>query len=175
MQVKKTKFKDLLIIDKTIFRDKRGLFKEIIDEKHFKRKFIFDYISFSNKNVLRGLHIQIHQPQGKLITVFQGKIFDIALDLRKKSKTYGKIFKTILSDKKNQSIYIPAGFAHGFCVLENKTLMHYKCTTSRDVKSEKGIIWNDKILKIKWPITNPILSVKDKKNLTFTKFKELKW
>mgnify|MGYP006083337777 FL=1 len=175
MQVKKTKFKDLLIIDKTIFKDKRGLFKEIIDEKRFKRKFIFDYISFSNKNVLRGLHIQIHQPQGKLITVFQGKIFDVALDLRKKSKTYGKTFKTILSDKKNQSIYIPAGFAHGFCVLENKTLMHYKCTASRDIKSEKGIIWNDKILKIKWPITNPILSVKDKKNLTFTKFQELKW
>ena len=175
MQVKKTKFKDLLIIDKTIFKDKRGLFKEIIDEKRFKRKFIFDYISFSNKNVLRGLHIQIHQPQGKLITVFQGKIFDVALDLRKKSKTYGKIFKTILSDKKNQSIYIPAGFAHGFCALENKTLMHYKCTASRDIKSEKGIIWNDEILKIKWPITNPILSVKDKKNLTFTKFQELSW
>ena len=175
MQVKKTKFKDLLIIDKTIFKDKRGLFKEIIDEKLFKKKFIFDYISFSNKNVLRGLHIQIHQPQGKLITVFQGKIFDVALDLRKKSKTYGKIFKTILSDKKNQSIYIPAGFAHGFCALENKTLMHYKCTASRDVKSEKGIIWNDEILKIKWPITNPILSVKDKKNLTFTKFQELRW
>jgi len=175
MQVKKTKFKDLLIIDKTIFKDKRGLFKEIIDEKLFKKRFIFDYISFSNKNVLRGLHIQIHQPQGKLITVFQGKIFDVALDLRKKSKTYGKIFKTILSDKKNQSIYIPAGFAHGFCALENKTLMHYKCTASRDVKSEKGIIWNDEILKIKWPITNPILSVKDKKNLTFTKFQELRW
>ena len=175
MQVKKTKFKDLLIIDKTIFKDKRGLFKEIIDEKLFKKRFIFDYISFSNKNVLRGLHIQIHQPQGKLITVFQGKIFDVALDLRKKSKTYGKIFKTILSDKKNQSIYIPAGFAHGFCALENKTLMHYKCTASRDIKSEKGIIWNDEILKIKWPITNPILSVKDKKNLTFTKFQELSW
>lgn len=175
MQVKKTEFKDLLIIDKTIFKDKRGSFKEIIDEKLFKKKFIFDYISFSNKNVLRGLHIQIHQPQGKLITVLQGKIFDVALDLRKKSKTYGKIFKIILSDKKNQSIYIPAGFAHGFCALENKTLMHYKCTASRDTKSEKGIIWNDKILKIKWPITNPILSVKDKKNLTFTKFQELKW
>ena len=175
MQVKKTKFKDLLIIDKTIFKDKRGLFKEIIDERLFKKKFIFDYISFSNKNVLRGLHIQIHQPQGKLITVFQGKIFDVALDLRKKSKTYGKIFKIILSDKKNQSIYIPAGFAHGFCALENKTLMHYKCTASRDIKSEKGIIWNDEILKIKWPITNPILSVKDKKNLTFTKFQELRW
>ena len=175
MQVKKTKFKDLLIIDKTIFKDKRGLFKEIIDEKLFKKKFIFDYISFSNKNVLRGLHIQIHQPQGKLITVFQGKIFDVALDLRKKSKTYGKIFKTILSDKKNQSIYIPAGFAHGFCVLEDKTLMHYKCTTDRNAKSEKGIIWNDLKLKIKWPITKPIISTKDKKNLTFAEFEKIKW
>ncbi|MDA7581187.1 dTDP-4-dehydrorhamnose 3,5-epimerase, partial [Candidatus Pelagibacter sp.] len=132
-------------------------------------------ISLSKKNVLRGLHIQTYQPQGKLITVFQGKIFDVALDLRRKSKTYGQFFKTILSDKKNQSIYIPAGFAHGFCVLEDKTLMHYKCTTSRNAKSEKGIVWNDTKLKIKWPITKPILSPKDKKNLTFTEFQKIRW
>lgn len=175
MEVKKTKFKDLLIINKQSYKDNRGFFKEIINEKHFKKKFVFDYISLSKKNVLRGLHIQTYQPQGKLITVFQGKIFDVALDLRKKSKTYGQFYKTILSDKKNQSIYIPAGFAHGFCVLEDKTLMHYKCTTSRDIKSEKGIIWNDLRLKIKWPITKPVLSTKDKKNLTFNEFENIKW
>ena len=175
MEVKKTKFKDLLIINKHSYKDNRGFFKEIINEKYFKKKFIFDYISLSKKNVLRGLHIQTNQPQGKLISVFQGKIFDVALDLRKKSKTYGQFFETTLSDKKNQSIYIPEGFAHGFCVLEDKTLMHYKCTTSRDAKSEKGIIWNDLKLKIKWPITKPIISTKDKKNLTFSEFEKIKW
>ena len=175
MEVKKTKFKDLLIINKHSYKDNRGFFKEIINEKYLKKKFIFDYISLSKKNVLRGLHIQTNQPQGKLITVFQGKIFDVALDLRKKSKTYGQFFETTLSDKKNQSIYIPEGFAHGFCVLEDKTLMHYKCTTSRDAKSEKGIIWNDLKLKIKWPITKPIISTKDKKNLTFAEFEKIKW
>jgi dTDP-4-dehydrorhamnose 3,5-epimerase len=106
MQIKKTKFEDLLIINKNSYKDNRGFFKEIISEKYLKKKFIFDYISFSKKNVLRGLHIQTSQPQGKLITVFQGRIFDVALDLRKKSKTYGKIFKTILSDKEtNLFIY----------------------------------------------------------------------
>ena len=118
------------------------------------------------------MHIQTTQPQGKLITVLKGCIFDVALDLRKKSRTFGKIFKTILSDKKNQSIYIPAGFAHGFCVLEDKTLMHYKCTTNRNAKSEKGIIWNDSDLKIKWPIKSPIVSNKDKICLTFFNFKK---
>ena len=175
MEVKKTKFKDLLIINKYSYKDNRGFFREIINEKYLKKKFIFDYISLSQKNVLRGLHIQINQPQGKLITVFQGKIFDVALDLRKKSKTYGQFFKAILSDKKNQSIYIPEGFAHGFCTLEDKTLMHYKCTTGRDINSEKGIIWNDLKLKIKWPITKPIISTKDKKNLTFAEFEKIKW
>ncbi len=175
MQIKKTKFKDLLIFNKNTYKDNRGFFKEIISEKYLKKRFIFDYISLSKKNVLRGLHIQTTQPQGKLITVFQGCIFDVALDLRKKSRTFGKIFKTILSDKNNKSIYIPAGFAHGFCVLENNTLMHYKCTTHRNTKSEKGIIWNDSDLKIKWPIKKPILSLKDKNNLTFAEFKNKNW
>ena len=103
MEIKKTKFKDLLIINKLSYKDNRGFFKEINKEKFLKKKFIFDYISLSKKNVLRGLHFQTYQPQGKLITVFQGKIFDVALDLRRKSKTYGQFFKTILSDKKNHT------------------------------------------------------------------------
>ena len=175
MEIKKTKFKDLLVINKSSHNDNRGFFKEIINEKDLKKKFIFDYISLSKKNVLRGLHIQTTHPQGKLISVFQGKIFDVALDLRKSSKTHGQYFTTILSDKNNQSIYIPAGFAHGFCVLEDKTLMHYKCTTYRDADSEKGILWNDASLNIKWPTKKPLLSIKDKKNLTFTEFQKIKW
>ena len=163
----KTKFKDLIILKTQIFKDKRGFFKEVQRSNILKKKFIFDCFSYSKKNVLRGLHLQTKKPQGKLITILNGKVFDVALDLRKKSKTFGKYFSIILSDKENKSIYIPEGFAHGFCVLENDTLMHYKCTNYRDKKFEKGILWNDPKIKIKWPIKKPIISKKDKyqKNL----------
>ena len=116
------------------------------------------------------MHLQTKNPQGKLITVLNGKIFDIALDCRKKSKTFGKYFKIILSDKKNISLYIPEGFAHGFCSLTNNSTLHYKCTNYRNPNSETGIIWNDKKLNIKWPIKKPILSSKDKISQEFNKF-----
>ena len=125
---------------------------------------------FVKKNVLRGLHLQLKNPQGKYITVLQGKIFDIALDLRKNSKTFGKHFSIILSGKENTSIYIPEGFAHGYCTLEKNTIIYYKCTNYRDKNSERGIFWNDPKLKIKWPIKKPILSIKDRKNLNLKKF-----
>ena len=102
--------------------------------------------------------------------MLQGKIFDIALDLRKNSKTFGKHFSIILSEKENTSIYIPEGFAHGYCTLEKNTIIYYKCTNYRDKNSEQGIFWNDPKLKIKWPIKKPILSIKDRKNLNFKKF-----
>ena len=146
-----------------------------------KKKFIFDYYSLSNKNVIRGLHLQLKKPQGKLITVLSGKIFDVALDCRIKSKTFGKFFTIYLSEKNNISLYIPAGFAHGFCSLTNKSILHYKCTNYRDVKSETGILWNDKDLKINWPNNRLIISAKDKKNYTFLEFietkqfKQVKW
>ena len=95
-------------------------------------------------------------------SVLRGKIFDVAVDCRKNSKTFGKHFSIILSEKDNHSLYIPEGFAHGFCSLSKYTLMHYKCTNYRDKKSEVGILWNDDELKIKWPIKNPILSKRDR-------------
>ena len=165
MKLIKTKFKGLYIIKKDTYIDNRGYFRELFIEKMLKKKFIFDAFSFSKKNVLRGLHIQIKKPQGKYITVVNGKVFDVALDLRKDSKTFGKYFSTTLSSKDNTSIYIPAGFAHGFCTLEKSTLMHYKCTNYRHQKSETGILWNDPKIKIKWPIKKPIISKKDKNNL----------
>ena len=100
----------------------------------------------------------------------RGSLFDVALDCRKESKTFGKYFAINLSEKDNVSIYIPEGFAHGFCALENNTILHYKCTNYRDAKSETGILWSDSVLKIKWPIKNPIVSNKDKNNLTFLNF-----
>ena len=124
----KTKFKDLLLIKKKRFRDKRGYFKEIIRENNIKKKFPFLVMSYSKKNVIRGLHIQSKNSQGKFVTVIKGKIFDVALDLRKNSKTFGKVFKCILSEANSNSLYIPEGFAHGFQCLEKENYIIYSCT-----------------------------------------------
>ena len=173
MKIINTKFKDLIIIKKETHYDNRGYFRELFLEKNFKKKFPFDVMSLSKKNVLRGLHLQTKKPQGKLITVIKGSLFDVALDCRKKSKTFGKYFSIKLSESDNTSLYIPEGFAHGFCSLENNTILHYKCTNYRDSKSETGILWNDPKLKIKWPIKNPSISVKDKSNLSFADFNQI--
>ncbi len=122
------------------------------------------------KNVIRGLHIQLKNPQIKLITVISGKIFDVVLDCRLGSKTFGKYFTIYMSEKENISLYIPEGFAHGFCSLSNDTILYYKNSNYRNKNSETGIIWNDKNLKIKWPVKKPIISTKDKKNLNFIRF-----
>ena len=172
MKLIKTEFKDLLIYKKDTFKDNRGYFRELFLNKDIKRKFPFDVMSYSKKNVLRGLHLQLKKPQGKLVTVLRGKIFDVALDCRKNSKTFGKYFSIILSENENISLYIPEGFAHGFCSLSDNTIMYYKCTNYRDQRSETGIIWNDSEINIKWPIKNPILSAKDKSNISFKNFKE---
>ncbi len=168
----RTKFKDLIIIKNNIFNDKRGYFKELLLEKKLKKKFLFLVMSYSKKNILRGLHLQKNNSQGKFISVIKGKIFDVALDLRINSKTYGKYFSTILSEKNSKSVYIPPGFAHGFCTLDKENYIIYSCTKYRDKKSEIGIKYDDKEIKIKWPIKNPTLSSKDKKNLTFKDYKK---
>ena len=170
MKIIKTKFKDLLVYKRPSYVDSRGYFRELFLEKILKKKFIFDYFSLSKKNVIRGLHLQTNKPQGKLITVLSGKIFDVCLDCRPRSKTFGKYFSIELSDSQNISLYIPEGFAHGFCSLTDKTILHYKCTNYRDKKSEIGILWNDENLKIKWPNKKHIISLKDKKNIPFRQF-----
>ena len=123
--IKKTSFKDLFIIENNRFVDQRGYFKELLLEKKLKKKFVFTVMSFSKKNVLRGLHLQNKKTQGKFISVLKGKIFDVAVDLRKNSKTFGKYFSTIISEKNSKSIYIPPGFAHGFCALEKENYVIY--------------------------------------------------
>ena len=172
MKIVKTKFKDLFLYKKDTYKDNRGYFRELFIEKNFKNKFPFDIMSLSKKNVLRGLHLQMTNPQGKLLTVIRGKMFDVAVDCRKKSKTYGKHFSIILSDKDNTSLFVPKGFAHGFCSLEDDTILHYKCTKYRNAKSEVGILWNDPELKIKWPTKKVIISTKDKNNLSFLEFEK---
>ena len=170
MKIIQTNFKDLKIYQKQSFKDKRGYTRELFNNKLLDKKFPFDLISLSEKDVIRGLHLQIKKPQGKFITVLRGKIFDVVVDCRKKSKTFGKYFSIILSDKKNISLYIPEGFAHGYCSLSKNSLIHYKMTNYRHSKLEKGILWNDKNINIKWPIKKPIISIKDKKNMTFNKY-----
>ena len=169
--IKKTKFKNLILINNISFKDNRGYFKELLKEKYLNRKFPFLVMSFSKKNVIRGLHLQTKNSQGKFISVIKGKIFDVVVDLRKKSKTFGKSFSVILSEKNAKSIFIPPGFAHGFCTLSDENYIVYSCTKYRDAKHETGIRFDDKDLKIRWPIKKPIMSKKDINNLSFSEFK----
>ena len=170
----KTKFKDLFILQNKNHKDKRGYFKELMKEKNLKLRFPFLVMSYSKKNVLRGLHIQTKNSQGKLLSVIKGKIFDVALDLRKNSKTYGKYFKCILSDKNSKSVYIPPGFAHGFCGLDHDNYVIYNSTKYRNKKSEQSINYNDPTLKINWPIKKPIVSKKDKIAISFLEYEKTK-
>jgi dTDP-4-dehydrorhamnose 3,5-epimerase len=114
--------------------------------------------------------MQTKKSQAKFLSVIKGKIYDVAVDLRKNSKTFGKYFSITLSLKKYSSIYIPEGFAHGFCGLEKENIIFYSCSNYRNEKNEIGILWNDKDLNIKWPVKNPIISDKDKLNITFKDF-----
>ena len=170
MKLIKTKFKDLLILKTNVFKDKRGFFKEIEKKKILNKRFIFDCLSHSKKNTLRGLHIQRKNPQAKLLTVAQGEILDVVVDLRKNSKTFGKHFKIILSEKNSKSIFIPKGFAHGFLGLDGDNVVLYSNDNYRSKKDEVGIMWNDRKLKIKWPKKKPIVSQKDKHNLSFDQY-----
>jgi len=168
----KTKFKDLFIFKNKSFKDKRGYFKELIKEKQIKKKLPFTVMSYSKKNVIRGLHIQTKKSQGKFISTLKGRVYDVAVDLRKNSKTFGKYFSCILSEKNSQSIYIPPGFAHGFCGLGKENYIIYSCTQYRDANSERAIKYNDKKLNIKWPIKNPVISKNDQNAITFIEFKK---
>ena len=171
MKVIKTKFKDLIIFQKKYFKDSRGYFLELYKNKIIKKNFPFTCISLSKKNVIRGLHLQTKNAQGKYISVLKGRVLDVVVDLRKNSKTFGEHFKIILSEKNSKSLFIPEGFAHGFCGLEKENYLLYSCTNYRNKNAEVGIKWNDKDLKIKWPVMKPIVSTKDKRNLTFKEFK----
>ena len=145
-----------------------------MNKKDLKKNSFLIIFQYQKKNVIRGLHLQFRKPQIKIITVISGRIFDIVLDCRKNSKTFGKYYSMNISSKDNVSIYIPEGFAHGFCSLTNNTILHYRNSNYRDKRYEIGILWKDKDLNIKWPIKNPLISLRDKKNLTFRKFLDSK-
>ena len=169
--MKKTRFKDLFIVQNITHKDQRGHFRELIRENKINKKFPFLVMSYSKKNVIRGLHLQRKKSQGKFISVIKGKIFDVALDLRKNSKTFGLYYKCILSDKNLKSLYVPPGFAHGFQALEEENYIIYSCTKYRDTLSETSIKFNDKDLKIPWPKKNNVVSLKDINGISLNEYK----
>lgn len=166
----KTKFKDLFIIKSKKNFDNRGYLREIYKENTLKPKFIFDYFSFSKKNTLRGLHFQKKNQQGKLIIVLEGKIIDYCLDLRKKSKTFLKVYKRILSSDNGEALYIPPGFAHGFHAIGIENIVLYKNTCFRDKKNEMGIDIFDEKLYLNLKKKKYLISKKDKNNLSLDQF-----
>lgn len=174
----KTKIRDLYIVEPKVFNDTRGYFMETYNEEQFRRagltmRFVQDNESKSVKGVLRGLHFQTRCAQGKLVRVSSGEVFDVAVDLRLGSPTYGQWEGIILSEKNKKQFYIPEGFAHGFLVLSEKAIFNYKCTNLYHPEYEDGLLWNDEDIDIKWPlsgINELLLSEKDKNQ---KKLKEL--
>lgn len=170
-----TDIEGLYVIEPTVFGDDRGFFMETYNYNDFKEagldmNFVQDNHSKSKKGVLRGLHFQTKNPQGKLVRVISGEVFDVAVDLRNGSKTLGEWYGVTLSSENKRQFYIPEGFAHGFLVTSDEAEFVYKCTNFYDPSSESGIMWNDKDININWPIDKDVdvlLSLKDKKHQSF--------
>jgi dTDP-4-dehydrorhamnose 3,5-epimerase len=171
-----TGIEGLVIIEPRVFGDERGYFMETYSEKDFadiglNMKFVQDNESRSKQGVLRGLHFQTKHSQGKLVRVTKGEVFDVGVDMRKNSKTYGKWFGVYLTDENKKQFYVPEGFAHGFLVISEFAEFVYKCTNFYHPEYEKGIIWNDKTIGIEWPldrVSEIILSDKDKNAESFS-------
>lgn len=166
MKIIETNLKDAVIIEPKVFKDERGYFFEIYQKSRYQElgielEFVQDNRSKSTKNVLRGLHFQKTKPQGKLVSVTEGAVFDVAVDLRPDSPTFGQHHSVILSEDNFLQFYVPPGFAHGFCVLSDTASFQYKCTDYYDPGDEGGLIWNDPELGIEWPVDEPIVSAKD--------------
>lgn len=167
MQIKETGFTGLIEIIPPVFPDDRGWFFEFYKEQSLASagittRFPQENISFSKKNVIRGLHFQLPPfAQGKLVTVIKGKVLDVVVDLRPDSATFKKVFTCLLDGEKHNLLMVPEGFAHGFVALED-SIFHYKCTNVYSKQHEGGIAWNDPDLNISWPVENPIISEKDR-------------
>ena len=170
MIIKKTKFKDLLILKQKNNIDRRGSLRETFNKKILKKNFVFEYCTSSKKNALRGFHFQHRFQQAKYVSVLKGKILDCVIDLRKNSKTFGKTYKIILSDKNCLSLYIPEGFAHAYYSYEKLNIVYYKLTNYYKPQFESGIHLTDDTLKIKWPKKKFSISKKDNNLQTYKEF-----
>lgn len=168
MIIKKTFIEGVLLIEPKVFGDTRGFFLEMWHHERYKEaglvdSFKQDNISRSSKGTLRGMHFQNPRPQGKLVSVIQGAIFDVVVDMRKSSSTFGKWFGVELNDTNHMQLYIPLGCAHGFLTVEDDTLFHYKCTEMYSPGTERCLFWNDPDVNIQWPFQPKVLSEKDLK------------
>ena len=166
MKVSQTELEGVLLIEPTVHLDSRGRFFESYEKEKYRalgicEDFVQDNQSLSNKNVLRGLHYRVDPEQSKLVRVVKGEVFDVVVDIRKTSSTFGKWQSFILSSTNYLQLYVPVGFAHGFCVLSDTAEFLYKVSEYYSAEKEKGIIWNDPDIRIDWPISDPVLSDKD--------------
>ena len=172
MIIKKTKFKGLLIIKQKNNTDNRGILRETFNNKFLKNKFVFEYCTTSKKNVFRGFHFQTKNKQSKFVNVLKGKILDIVIDLRKNSKTFGRIYKIILSKENALGLFIPAGFAHAYYSYKKENIIYYKLDNYYNPKFERGIIYNDPKINLNLPTKNFKISKKDKQLLTLKEFRK---
>ncbi len=176
MNIITTSIEGILIIEPQTFEDQRGFFMETYNQSRYVKAgvnevFVQDNLSYSLKGTIRGLHFQIRNPQAKLVHVITGEIFDVAVDIRPGSATFGQWTGIHLSDKNRRQLYIPEGFAHGFCVLSDTARFSYKCSNFYAPEDEGGIIWSDPDIGIRWPVENPIISEKDEQ---YPKLSDLK-
>lgn len=175
MNVRTEKFRDVLIIEPRVFEDPRGLFFEVWQQKRYAEagvptEFVQDNLSVSSKGVVRGLHLQFPRGQGKLVGVLQGEIYDVMVDVRVGSPSFGKWFGITLSEKNFRQVYIPPGYAHGFYTLSERAVLLYKCTDFYDKASEITIAWDDPEIGIAWPSTQASLSEKDAGGIRLSAF-----
>ncbi len=166
MNVVPTSLPGVLLIEPKVFGDHRGFFLETYQAERYRQAgitlpFVQDNHSRSQRGVLRGLHFQLRHPQGKLVQVMRGAVFDVAVDIRRGSPSFGRWFGAVLSDENHRQLYIPPGFAHGFCVLSDVVDFVYKCTDYYHPEDEDGVSWQDPAIGIDWPITDPLLSDRD--------------
>jgi len=166
MKINTTSIEGLLILEPDVFRDERGFFLETFHEQKYEElgiesNFVQDNLSLSSRGILRGLHFQYRKPQAKLVQVLLGEVYDVAVDIRRGSPTFGKYFGIMLSQDNLYQMFIPEGFAHGYCVVSETALFAYKCSEFYSPAYEGGLLWSDPDIGIEWPISDPLLSQKD--------------
>jgi dTDP-4-dehydrorhamnose 3,5-epimerase len=169
---------DVVLIEPDIFKDDRGFFFEVCHREKFEAAglpgtFVQDNQSFSKRHVLRGLHAQLRKPQGKLVRALKGEIFDVAVDIRPGSPTFGRWVSAVLSDENNCQLWVPPGFVHGFCVTGDSATVQYKCTDLYAPNDEIGVVWNDPEIGIEWPVASPVLNTKDREWPTLAALAEI--
>lgn len=169
MRLIETALKDVVIVEPDVHHDHRGCFMELYHRKRYEdfgltREFVQDNVTVSNRHTLRGLHFQVTQPQAKLVQVLDGEVYDVVVDVRRGSPDFGRWVSVTLSGENRRQLFIPEGYAHGFCVVSESAIVHYKCSAFYNPHDEQGVLWADTWLDISWPVQNPVLSEKDKSN-----------